>query len=94
MLPLLKITIIHNQVNRHHLPLVFNVDNLGIRLRLFPGKRQCAQMVEVTGVRNLWTSKQPKSYGRNFLKCVTCGKFEWLDTTQPNPSNVIERHHK
>jgi len=40
-----------------------------------------------SGVRNLWTSKQPRSFGRKFLKCLTCGKFEWLDTTQQNPSN-------
>ena len=34
------------------------------------------------GSRKLWTSKQQRSYGRKFLKCVTCGKFEWLDTAQ------------
>ena len=30
-------------------------------------------------VRNLWTSRKDTSYGRNFLKCITCGGFQWLD---------------
>ena len=30
------------------------------------------------GTRKLWTSRQKKSYGKKFLKCLQCGSFEWL----------------
>ncbi|KAM7527153.1 hypothetical protein LguiB_030563 [Lonicera macranthoides] len=40
--------------------------------------------------RKLWTSKQERSYGRTFLKFVTCAKFEWLETAhaQGNQNNT------
>ena len=40
------------------------------------------------GTRKLWTSRQDKSYGQKFLKCMTCGHFEWLKQCKSRKVNV------
>ena len=40
------------------------------------------------GTRKLWTSRQNRSYGEKFLKCLKCGHFEWLKSAKSRKLNV------
>ncbi|KAF6171520.1 hypothetical protein GIB67_018044 [Kingdonia uniflora] len=54
-------------------------------MQMFNLKVQCILNIEskcevqdYVGTRILLTSRQDHSYGHKYLKCFTCGNFQWL----------------
>ncbi|KAF6158069.1 hypothetical protein GIB67_014863 [Kingdonia uniflora] len=47
-------------------------------IRDCPWKESKCEVQGCVGTRILLTSKQDHSYGHKYLKCFTCGNFQWL----------------